>query len=129
MLLYKTDGLWICKNNRELVKRKKKKDSRYFYCSKSLVTRTQLGVIIKLTKHTETRLKHFIWEKFCFFCQPDLKAYIHVVISKYWNTGWRQTEKISWSKSLGHRLLKAEQAILWGRWNIHTITYIWIFIF
>ena len=41
-------------------KKKKKRESRYFYCSKSLVTRIQLGVIIKLTKHTETRFKHFI---------------------------------------------------------------------
>lgn len=40
--------------------KKKKKESRYFYCSKSLVTRIQLGVIIKLTKHTETRFKHLI---------------------------------------------------------------------
>ena len=38
----------------------KKKENRYFYCNKSLVTRIQLGVIIKLTKHTETRFKHFI---------------------------------------------------------------------
>lgn len=72
MLLHKTDRLWICKNNRELLKKRR---NRYFGHSKSLVTRIQIGVIIKLTKHTETILKHLFREKCSVLCQPDLKDY------------------------------------------------------
>lgn len=56
VLLHKAHRLWICKNNREIKKRR----SGYFCCSKSLVTRIQLGVIIKLRKHTEIALRYLI---------------------------------------------------------------------
>lgn len=79
MLLHKTDRLWICKNNREL----RKWRSGYFCCSKSLVTRIQLGVIMKLTKHTETALTHIPHlEKFVASAK-QISRIIHVVNSKY----------------------------------------------
>lgn len=131
-LLYKTDRLCICKNNRELLKKKKKK-SRYFCCSKSLVIRIQLGVIIKLTKNTETRFEHFIWEKFCFLCQPDLKDYIHVVISKHGNTGTRYRRHpganlwviVLGSQKLNRQDFRADGIYIWS----YIYICIWIFIF
>lgn len=85
MLLPKTGRLWICKNNRTLPKKKGGGWDSYFCCSRSILTRIQLGFWVTLTKNIENILKCLMWEKPVSFVN-EICRIIPVVNGKPWNT-------------------------------------------